>query len=71
MVAGLYYAVVHLALRNFVVRGHVWEHTKTILRRLENDPFVRFVARSFDITFHPTALQKPTDPSQPKLRGRQ
>lgn len=55
-VAGFYYAVAHLGLRHFVVLGHDEPQTARMLLRLDRDPFVNFIASSFDVAFHPVGL---------------
>lgn len=54
-VAGFFYAVAHLGLRNFVVLGHDEAQTQRMLRRLGHDPLVHFIAASFEVAFHPAA----------------
>lgn len=55
-VAGFFYAVAHLGLKHFVVLGHDEAQTRRMLARLGHDPFVRFIERAFDVTFHRAAL---------------
>ena len=56
-----YYAVAHLALRNFVVLGHDEAQARRMLVRLQNDPLVHLIASAFEVSFHPVALGADTD----------
>lgn len=58
-VAGFYYAVAHLRLRDFVVLGHDEPQTRRMLLRLENDPFVHLITQAFGVRFHPFATPLP------------
>lgn len=55
-VAGFYYAVAHLRLRDFVVLGHDEHQARRILARLDHDPLVRLIATSFDVRYHAAHL---------------
>lgn len=60
-VLGFYFAVVKLDLKRFVVVGADEAQTKRMMRRLERDPLVSVIARSFGVEFLPTWLGRRRD----------
>ncbi len=55
-VAGFFYAVVHLKLRDFVVMGHDQAQVLRMISRLHHDPLIEMIATSHGVTFHPVEV---------------
>lgn len=56
-IAGFFYAVVHLGLRDFVIVGHDVDQSLRIRARFQNDPLVACICDGHGVRFHCTTME--------------
>ena len=55
-IAGFFFAVRNLGLRDFVMLGHDRAQAERITTRMHNDPLMNLIARTHDVRFHPLGV---------------